>query len=284
MQRNTMTLTEADAIRDIVCSALLREDRPYPGHMFHSLSALEGHSVYEIDTAIKLIVANEFLSIAQEPDSSEQLSVRTKELGGIPLHVVTTFVPDEDFNRLEDIEPGSNEFRELQCAIMPDVFESLDPPIFKDKRFASLEGLESFGEYCMSVGADDPLYWQKVYTRIGLEYTSESPRVSDPVYPTPDWLLEDDSDAKSRAKPDVGYVTLSVSAVLGILCGILVALLQSQGLAHIIGEAIACSILSWVFLIAFNEDLSFAEPRTGVTKFVVMSGVIAMLIVFYSIG
>jgi hypothetical protein len=53
---------------------------------------------------------------------------------------------------------------------------------YEDKRFASLETSSSFADYCRSVGAKDPLYWQKIYTRIGLEYTAESPRGNQPVF------------------------------------------------------------------------------------------------------
>jgi hypothetical protein len=56
------------------------------------------------------------------------------------------------------------------------VLSAVDPTTMKlDSRFASLETASSFGDYCKSLGAENPNYWKHVYERIGIEYTSESP-------------------------------------------------------------------------------------------------------------
>ena len=49
-----------------------------------------------------------------------------------------------------------------------------------DERFASVETGSSFGEFCKTLGATEPNYWQRVYERIGIEYTSDSPRGNSP--------------------------------------------------------------------------------------------------------
>ena len=46
---------------------------------------------------------------------------------------------------------------------------------FSDPQFLSQESASSFARYCESVGAGDADFWQKIYTRLGLEYTSASP-------------------------------------------------------------------------------------------------------------
>ena len=48
--------------------------------------------------------------------------------------------------------------------------------------YGKLETAESFAEYCKAVGVKDPLYWQKIYMRIGLDYTPESPQGNAPVF------------------------------------------------------------------------------------------------------
>jgi hypothetical protein len=50
------------------------------------------------------------------------------------------------------------------------------PPVFTLEDLSPLETPESFGNYCKHIGVNDPIYWQKIYTRLDLEYTSTSPR------------------------------------------------------------------------------------------------------------
>lgn len=38
------------------------------------------------------------------------------------------------------------------------------------------ESIASFAGYCRSLGTQDSLYWQKIYTRIGLDYYSSIPK------------------------------------------------------------------------------------------------------------
>ena len=58
----------------------------------------------------------------------------------------------------------------------------VDPATMQlDKRLASDETGSSFGDFCKSLGATEPNYWQHVYDRIGIEYTSDSPRGNRPV-------------------------------------------------------------------------------------------------------
>ena len=50
------------------------------------------------------------------------------------------------------------------------VFNPIDYPTmtFKDKRLGDEECASSFGDYCSGLGTNDPIYWQKAYTRLGL--------------------------------------------------------------------------------------------------------------------
>ena len=129
-------------------------------HRNRLVSALRGYDIVQICTAFKLLVANEFVLYANREVFEEKVG-EEKFMKGLawyesgPLNVVgPNFVADD----------------QADVALLPEsAFE------FDDPRFLSQETASSFAKYCRSVGADDPHYWQKIYTRLGLEYTSTSP-------------------------------------------------------------------------------------------------------------
>lgn len=169
-----MTPETADPIIDIVAAALQEND----GLPYHPLSSLQGFDVPQIDTALKLWIANQYLLLS--------LSERGAELDGIaaefattPQLVATLFVADEERNKLKCVTKGSQEYRDLQIKMMPSF---LDANGNTDPKFASLELITSFAKFCRQVGAADPLYWQKIYTRIGLPYEKRCPQGNDPVF------------------------------------------------------------------------------------------------------
>lgn len=173
-----MTILEAEQIMDIVSAALQEETGP--SHR-HPISALEGYDVFQIDIALKLRIANEFLVLSKKSNFDKKFSEVINTSGGIPLLIVQLFVPDGELEKLSKLPLDSPEFRRQRMEITPEVFD-VQTKTFKDKRLASLETPSSFGDYCKHIGSEDPLYWQKIYTRIGLKYTSTSPRENQPVF------------------------------------------------------------------------------------------------------
>ena len=153
----TMTLAEAERILDIVSVALMDIS-----HRYHPVSALKGYDIYQICTALKLRIANEFLILAKEDDFEKQFEDGLHLYDGIPLTIMISFVPDSQIDSIGAIG----------------VFNTIDPSTmtFVDKRLSEDETPSLFGNYCKSLGNNDPIYWQKVYTRLGLEYTSTSPK------------------------------------------------------------------------------------------------------------
>jgi hypothetical protein len=160
----TMTVSEAYyVVFDLVGPALQDES-----HLHHPVSALRGYDLVQICTAFNLLVANEFLLYADrevfdEKVGEEKFAKGVELYASIPLTVVGNFVADD----------------QADVALLPERAFELDDP-----RFLSQETASSFAEYCRSVGADDPFYWQKIYARLGLEYTSTSPRGNECVDPS----------------------------------------------------------------------------------------------------
>lgn len=169
-----LTPEHGERILDIVSEALQREDYPY-----HPRSSLKGYDAFQVDAALKLRIANDYLLLSLVGREAE-LVARAEQWGSIPHHVLTQFVDDAELNKLNTLSEDSSEYGQLLVSLIPD---AVDENGFTDPRFASLELLDSFAKYCMYVGAKDPLYWQKVYTRIDLPYGKGCPRGNEPLRP-----------------------------------------------------------------------------------------------------
>lgn len=152
----TMTIVEAEHIFYILCIAL--QDT---SHRHHPVSALEGYDIYQICTALKLKIANEFLLLTGRGDFDEKFSEAVEYYEAGPGYVISLFVPDDQVD--------------VDAITAKPAFD------FQDPRYLSQETMSSFARYCRSVGVESPIYWQMIYTRLGLEYTSSSPKRNEPV-------------------------------------------------------------------------------------------------------
>jgi len=150
-----MALSEAQGIADIVFAALQDTN-----HRHHPVSLLRGYDIFQIDKAFKLLLANEFLLFAGREDF-EQRWRQSVEFWSPGLSHITRFVYDDQ----ADADSPKR------------VWDFFDPS------FLTLENMASFARFCESVGASDPLYWQKVYTRIGARYTAYCPQGNSAVFP-----------------------------------------------------------------------------------------------------
>jgi hypothetical protein len=158
-----MTMAEANQILDIVIEAQM--NLMHLSHRRPPISALKGYDIYQIFTAFKLIVANEFLILAWRNDFEKQFEDGLSLYDSCIINIMGTYVPD---NQVDNILAES-------------VFNPIDWSTMTLKDWeADIESVSSFGDYCKSLGTNDPLFWQKVYTRLGLEYTSTSPKGNNP--------------------------------------------------------------------------------------------------------
>ena len=193
----TMTISEAEHIIDILAAALQKEQPPSNGeneknyywnrYRHHlPISILQGHDVFQIDIALKLRIANMFLFLVERNDFEEQFAKEMK-ICTLPVLALNRFIPDDllaKFKYLAELSKtvprDSFEFRKCERPILEEDYAHTEWFI-GDKKFRSLETSESFGAYCRSIGANDPIYWQKIYTHLSLEYTSSAPKKNSPV-------------------------------------------------------------------------------------------------------
>ena len=154
----SLSWNEAVRIVGIVQAALQEECE-----RFHPVSALKGYSIRQIDSAMKLHVANEVLISGHRADFSKFFEEGLKLYGGAVMSAMLTFVADEDVNKR-----GAS----VSFPLIDEHTRKINP------EFADIEQTESFGQFCLAMGADNPAYWQKVYERIGLRYGAHAPQAN----------------------------------------------------------------------------------------------------------
>jgi hypothetical protein len=185
----TMTIAEASYVVFGIVTPALLDTR----HRHHPISALKGYDIDQICTAFKLLVANEFVLYANK-DCFEEKIGEEKFSKGVELY---------DTGPLNVVGPNFVADDHVDVIVAKPAFE------FDDPGFLSQETVSSFAKFCKSLGATDPIYWQKIYTRLGLEYTATSPRGND-VQPPESGI--DDSGIRDHFQGIVSAFTDSISA------------------------------------------------------------------------
>ena len=179
----TMTIAESERVFNIVLAAF-----GDTSHRHTPVSALKGYDIYQICTALKLKIANCFLLYAGRDDFEEKFAKLVNFCEGGPGLIMMCVVPDD----------------QADVIVAKHVFD------FEDPQYLSQETIGSFGGYCRTVGSEDPMYWQKIYTRLGLEYTSTSPKRNDLVFPESlSDLSTPDPQAKSGCLASVVILVVS---------------------------------------------------------------------------
>lgn len=159
-----MTIAEAEHILGIVEAALCDDSHPF-GH--HPISELRGYEISHILAALKLRIANEFLQLVRRSDFEQRFAEGLELYDSVPWQIIRSFVADEEIGNIG----AKAVLSPIDSATMK----------FTDKRLASVETCSSFGNFCKTIGPEDPNYWQRVYARIGIEYDSRSPHGNSPM-------------------------------------------------------------------------------------------------------
>jgi hypothetical protein len=161
LRRNTLqedhpaggrSMTWPDAVRTL--STLIDALGNTPSRGLRPVSLLKGADLRQIYAACWLHIANERLLLSQLDDFLSQFAEDVKFYGAGPWQVMLGFAHDDGQGR-----------------------SAFDPSLSPTKEIMeAMETGESFGNFCVSLGVDDPAYWKKVYGRMGLDYTSECPQ------------------------------------------------------------------------------------------------------------
>lgn len=163
-----MTLKEAEEISRHV--TMLVASRPPNGQL--RVSQLRGHRLATIRSAFALDIAKQRQVAGNDPKLRE-ISRAFADKSEFLVGTLFLILCDEDVDRLERLERGSSEFNAVHRAAS---LKRLDQVQLEEQEMLSQESLDSFDNYCWSLAPNDPLYWRKVYDRLGLSY--DEPKMS----------------------------------------------------------------------------------------------------------
>jgi hypothetical protein len=176
-----MTLDEAERLCELV-TTVCSEDRPAG---VHRLSRLRGYSCQDVDTAAKLLIAHRWALASEHSGSGErEKEMREHDTADLDWHVdwytrfqvmlPAMFADDELVDRLEQAPAKSDEWYSTLLSIKS--APAHDVPA--SKAWLSTETPESFATFCRSLDGSDRLYWQTVYTRLGLRHPSAPAKIA----------------------------------------------------------------------------------------------------------
>ena len=137
--KDSMTIYEAERIIEIFSIAIAH---PVKDPFNYPISLLRGFNHFQITTAMNLRIANEFLLFKEQGDSEEAMHCIVEQYSSAHIRLVS--------------------FKEIERIIGCKKPEQID--------------LRSFYNYCEDIGSNDPIFWQKIYTKLGLKYTRLSPQ------------------------------------------------------------------------------------------------------------
>lgn len=136
---------------------------------YYPYSVLKGYDIFDIENALKLLTANRVYNSAElkEQNLSEYRKYASED-GGAVFTFFSAFIPSNIFKQLIKFPYGSTEYRQKEFELLYDE----EMPKEMRKFFArQTETVDSFLDYCIKLGSDNPEYWIKVYSRLNLSYS-----------------------------------------------------------------------------------------------------------------
>jgi len=164
-----MNLDKAQEIVKVFSEAIQGKKTTLP---VRRKSDLKGFTIFEIDTACKLITARNYLEFTGAPEGDALFKKVVDNYGFILTGFFITFIEDEEFNELEKMDRNSTDYKKKLSTFGLKGANENNPEY---QKFLQLETMESFANFCRHIGRDDPLYWQKIYSHLGLPYNTEYP-------------------------------------------------------------------------------------------------------------
>ena len=163
-----MTLEEAKKISDNVINTFAQK----PRNEVLCESQLHGRSFFEIHSAFALVIALSRQLGAYDPNLNDKAHKQADLIAGLVTSFPMSVIPDEVANRLSVFPKDSDDYKK---AFVKAMIANADK-WHSNPAWGKLETLNSFNQFCWTLDPKDSLYWQKIYTHLGLPYDSESPK------------------------------------------------------------------------------------------------------------
>lgn len=163
-----MKLDQAEQVVQTLATTLSRKS----SILVHRMSELKGYSFDEITIAMKLRVAREYQQCADDPTALAEFRKRVDSVyGPLAAGMRSQFVADSKIDAFGHLSPDSEEFKFAMTQLMPAWRDENDPDY---QRWLQEETIVSFASYCQYIGGNDPLYWHRIYTHLGIPFEPNS--------------------------------------------------------------------------------------------------------------
>jgi hypothetical protein len=163
-----MTLKEAKKISGLVTDIFAQ--KPKNGYLRES--QLCGYSLFDIHHAYALVIALRRQLAAYEPNMKSEAYKYADLVAGLVVSVPAMVLPDQEVDRLTQIPNDTNEYKRIKMGIIVEQINRWN----SNPVWGKQEAIDSFNKFCWLLDPKDTLYWQKVYTHLGLPYDSDSPK------------------------------------------------------------------------------------------------------------
>ncbi|MCX6276780.1 MAG: hypothetical protein NT004_01620 [Bacteroidetes bacterium] len=158
MALKEMSIRQANEIVDIYSALLQNKSRT---HKIMPYSALMGYDIFDVDNAIKIVMAEEYYRF-QINDA--RLSELKNSSSGMIAGFSFTLIPDEFFYEIDRANLTDDEYLIAYSKYIGPPYHGMVKKFYE----ANKERGDSFIEYCVSLNNTDSNYWEMIYKRLDL--------------------------------------------------------------------------------------------------------------------
>ncbi len=179
MYKPTLTTDEAERIVSIVERILTT---PKSLSWGYRLSELQGYSRIDVAHALMINIAQVYKDGRNHPAFESEISKLVDAMDSSLVHIATTGIPDSELKALganPDLSTLINLAGKWSLLPLTGKIDS-NPALSKEREyFGNIEMPSSIAEYCSEeLQPNDPEYWQKLYTHIGLNYPFQNQKTA----------------------------------------------------------------------------------------------------------
>ncbi len=162
MSLKKMSYKTAEKIVDLYSSLLVKND--HPEYHAYGYSELQGYTVFDVDNALKIIIAYDVFNSKSQNDI-DKVTQYAENASAAVFHFFSSFVPDEKIPEIERLDPNDKMSLLKFLDLKGDYFHS---PFYEE--FSKQETHQSFLNFCLSIPRSDTNYWDLVFKRLDLVF------------------------------------------------------------------------------------------------------------------
>lgn len=135
------------------------------------MSELGGYDLEQIQVAMKLCVARDYLACSRTPSALTTFRKQVDRYDAVFVSLPCSFVPDGMLDKFAHQKPDSREHKQAMLCLVAEWCDHANPA---HQRWVHSETITSFGRFCEHVGSHDAQFWPKVFAHLELPYEGTS--------------------------------------------------------------------------------------------------------------